>query len=576
MGGPVTNGISVYWWANGGSNKVGVHSNNNVLTAGQWSHVAVTYNASQAQNNRFTIYVNGVDVTNRTDVASTGTLSAINPVNIRIGSNQPFGEYLNGAIDEVRYYNRLLTASEIVTDMNTPIVIAPDITSPVVSITAPAAGTVSGTINVTANASDNTGVAGVQFLLDGVNLGAEDIAAPYSVAWNTLSAANGNYNLTAIARDAAGNTTTSAVVIVTVNNVADTQAPAVSITAPAAGNVSGTINVIANASDNTGVAGVQFQLNGVNLGTEDVAAPYSVSWNTLTVGNGNYTLTAIARDAAGNISTSTGMLVAVNNDIQAPTVIITAPVAGNVSGTINITANASDNTGVTGVQFQLNGVNLGAEDVTVPYSVSWNTLTTANGNYNLAAIARDSSGNTSTSAAVVVIVANAPDTQAPSVSIIAPAAGNVSGTMNVTANASDNTGVSGVQFKLNGVNLGVEDISSPYSYSWNTSSTANGSYTLTAVARDAAGNTTTSAGVVVTVSNATNLIAALHFNEGTGTAAADVSGNNHNGTLTNGPTWTTGKYGQGTNLDGTNDYVNIADHNNFTLDRPRVIPGVGG
>ncbi len=270
---------------------------------------------------------------------------------------------------------------------------------------------------------------------------------------------------------------------------------------------------------------------------------------------------AIARDAAGNTSTSAGVIVTVNNDTQVPTVSITAPVAGSVSGTVNVTANASDNVGVSGVQFQLNGVNLGAEDIAAPYSVSWNTLTTANGNYNLTAIARDSAGNTSTSAAVVVTVTNAPDTQVPAVSITAPAAGNVSGTINVTANASDNSGVSGVQFKLNGVNLGAEDISSPYSYSWNTSTTANGSYTLTAVARDAAGNTTTSAAVVVTVSNATNLIAALHFNEGTGTAAADVSGNNHNGTLTNGPTWTTGKYGQGINFNGTTNYVNIADHN---------------
>ena len=56
--------------------------------------------------------------------------------------------------------------------------------------------------------------------------------------------------------------------------------------------------------DNIGVAGVQFLLNGVNLGAEDIAAPYSVSWNTTTATNGNYTLTARARDAAGNLGTS--------------------------------------------------------------------------------------------------------------------------------------------------------------------------------------------------------------------------------------------------------------------------------
>jgi glucose/arabinose dehydrogenase len=97
-----------------------------------------------------------------------------------------------------------------------------DNTAPTVSLTAPAAGSiVSGTsVAISANASDNTGVAGVQFKLDGTSVGAEDIAAPYSASWNTITTINGTHSLTAVARDAAGNTTTSAVVAVTVNNVA--------------------------------------------------------------------------------------------------------------------------------------------------------------------------------------------------------------------------------------------------------------------------------------------------------------------------------------------------------------------
>ena len=80
-------------------------------------------------------------------------------------------------------------------------------------VSAPAAGaTVSGTVSVSASASDNVGVVGVQFLLDGANLGAEDTAAPYTVSWNTTGAANGAHTLSARARDAAGNQTTSAVV----------------------------------------------------------------------------------------------------------------------------------------------------------------------------------------------------------------------------------------------------------------------------------------------------------------------------------------------------------------------------
>jgi hypothetical protein len=71
----------------------------------------------------------------------------------------------------------------------------------------------------------------------------------------------------------------------------------------------------------------------------------------------------------------------------------------------------------------------------------------------------------------------------------------------VTANASDNVGVTGVQFRLDGAALGAEDTSAPYSTSWDTTTASAGSHTLTAVARDAAGNTGTSSPVTVTVSN---------------------------------------------------------------------------
>jgi chitinase len=92
-----------------------------------------------------------------------------------------------------------------------------DTTAPAVSITSPQnLGVVSGTVTVTASASDNVGVAGVQFRVDGAPLGAEDTTAPYSVAWNTSGALAGTHRLTAVARDAAGNTRTSAEVIVSV------------------------------------------------------------------------------------------------------------------------------------------------------------------------------------------------------------------------------------------------------------------------------------------------------------------------------------------------------------------------
>src|SRR5262249_19247511 len=251
----------------------------------------------------------------------------------------------------------------------------------------------------------------------------------------------------------------------------DSTPPTVSITAPAnAATVSGSITVSATASDNVGVVGVQFLIDGVNLGVEDTASPYSATWDTATASNGSHTVSARARDAAGN-STTASITVTVNNpDTTPPTVSISAPANGaTVLGTITVSATASDNNGVVGVQFQLDGVNLGAEDTASPYSVSWNSTSATNSSHTLSAIARDAAGNKSTTTVTVTATHPFPDTTPPRVSITAPATGaTVSGTISVSANASDNDGVVGVQFQLDAANLGAEDTASPYSVSWNT------------------------------------------------------------------------------------------------------------
>jgi beta-lactamase superfamily II metal-dependent hydrolase len=114
----------------------------------------------------------------------------------------------------------------------------PDTQPPTTSITAPANGaTVSGTVNVTASASDNVGVTQVEFYLDGA-LQSTDTAAPYEWSWNTTTATNASHSLTSKAYDAANNVGTSAAVTVTVNN-----APP-----PVGTNIGGWSIVQANAS----------------------------------------------------------------------------------------------------------------------------------------------------------------------------------------------------------------------------------------------------------------------------------------------------------------------------------------
>ncbi len=498
-----------------------------------YSHIAVTYNGSA-----LVFYVNGVATKS---TAVTGNIQT-SSLPLRIGGNTIWGEYFQGQIDEVRVYNRALTQSEIQQDMVMPIGGGgggQDTTAPAVALSSPTNGmTVSGTVTMSANATDNVGIAGVQFRLDGANFGTEDIAAPYSIPWNTISAGAGSHQITAVARDAAGNTTTSAVVTVNVSN-SDGQPPTVSLTAPASGaTLSGTVTVSADAADNVGVMGVQFRLDGSALGAEDLAAPYSISWSTMGASNGSHQLTAIARDAAGNSTTSAVRTVTVSNgggDSQAPTVTLSTPANGaTVSGTVTMTASASDNVGVVGVQFRVDGVNVGTEDTRAPFSRTWDSTGASNGTHTLTAVARDAAGNTTTSSARVVTATNG-DSQPPTVSLTAPASNStVSGTLSVTASASDNVGVVGVQFRLDGSNLGSEDLTAPYAISWATTGATNGSHQLTARARDAAGNVTTSTVRNVTVSNGGGGGTALTINgnqrfqtiDGFGVSANALSWNN--------------------------------------------------
>jgi hypothetical protein len=531
-----------------------------------------------------------------------------------------------------------------------------DTTPPTVSITAPANGaTISGlAVGVSANASDNVGVVGVQFKLNGANLGAEDTSSPYSVTLNTTTLLNGNYTLTAVARDAAGNQTTASAVSVNLNNLVNT-VPSISsianqtITAgTSTGPLSFTVGDLETSAGSLMVTGSSS--NPTLVPSSGIIFGGSGSSRTITVTpaggqTGTATITVTVSDGSLTKSTSFGLTV---NALPAPVVALTAPANGasyTAPATISLAASvtANGNT-ISKVQF-FHGSTLLGEDTTSPYTHTWSSVIA--GSYSLTARAVYGTGSTVTSPAVSVSVAaepssgltlgtgsatitspfvitngtisqpaytgvteggraaytfnistagdyvvvaqvntpddsansffvnidaeptdpemtwdipltsgltertvawrgngtfdnaqfapkvfslaagthtlivrgreantqlgsititpveTAPDITAPTVSITAPANNaTVSGSaVTVSANASDNVGVAGVQFKLNGVNLGAEDTSAPYSVTWNSTTVADGTHTLTAVARDAAGNQTTSASVSVMVSN---------------------------------------------------------------------------
>src|SRR6185369_5664612 len=78
-------------------------------------------------------------------------------------------------------------------------------------------------------------------------------------------------------------------------------------------------------------------------------------------------------------------------DIDAPTITLTAPaaLASGLTGTIAISANASDNVGVTSVEFQIDGVAIGAADTSAPYATSLDTSAYPSGQHVVRARASD-------------------------------------------------------------------------------------------------------------------------------------------------------------------------------------------
>ena len=90
-------------------------------------------------------------------------------------------------------------------------------------------------------------------------------------------------------------------------------------------------------------------------------------------------------------------------DFTPPTIALTAPRNSDLlSGVVNVSANASDDVGVVGVQFKLDGANLGAEDITAPYAFSWDTRAIPKSLHVLSAVARDLAGNTATVGSITV------------------------------------------------------------------------------------------------------------------------------------------------------------------------------
>ncbi len=410
----------------------------------------------------------------------------------------------------------------------------PDTTPPSASMTAPANGaTVSGTVSVSANAADDVEVASVEFLLDGVTIGT-DTTVPYSVQWNTSTTSNGAHSLSARASDTSGNFgITSGVVHVTVNNTAPPPPP---------GLVAGwnfDEGQGAGASDASGNGNVALFQNSVQWTAGKYGSGVRLAGGYLTVANSptvNVSGTGFTLSAWINPASSSGdeLLLA-----KFWTTSMTAPfyqyglelqnngtvphffvgTSGGVKETsmgsavpIGVWSHLAVTFDGSTARYYLNGNLVASPAMSAALSARTSVMNVGAdlgpGQYfsgsldDLRLYGRAESQAEVQTDMTTPLTARTSGGSGPTVSITSPANGaQVSGTITATAVADADLGVAGVQFYLDGSALGPEDTVVPYGADWDTRGATNGAHTLTARARDTAGNITVAQPVNVNVVN---------------------------------------------------------------------------
>src|SRR5215472_17544455 len=370
---------------------------------------------------------------------------------------------------------------------------------PTVSINSPPAGAANGTVLVSALAADNDAIAYVQFQIDGANWNGPAYTAPYQYYLDTHSLVNGNHTIRALAYDREGNMSVAQITI-TCGNV-----PAVQMTAPGNGaSVAGVITLSANVTNYGSGINVQFYRDGSPIGPAMSAGPYQYNYDTRGDVNGNHTFSVVATDAQNN-QASSQVSVTYNN---VPVVAVTSPAAGDVAGTIAISANVTQYGSGCTVYFQLDGSNLTYQQGgNGAYSYSYDTHAIVNGSHWFRVVVIDYQNNATYGSLVYVTVKNVP-----TVAWTSPAAGNLSGTVTFSANVTGyGTGIT-VQFQVDGTNIGPQMTSGPYSINYDTHGVGNGSHTFRVIATDAQGNQT----IVSQTNNVANVPAVNFYSPGSG------------------------------------------------------------
>jgi len=386
-----------------------------------------------------------------------------------------------------------------------------DVTPPTGALTSPPAGsTVFGNALIQVTAADDQLVDYIEFYIDGDLNGTIDCNGPSctgSYEWNTLEESEGEHTIQVILVDGWNNTTVLTSVNVWVDNIDDDSIhPNVVIIEPASGQtVSGNVFIDALATDNSGIDRVEFFINADLIYIDSIGPDYNYTWITDTFPDDqDYIISLVGYDLVDNEGPSTPITVHLDNyDNISPSGSILYPYAGqSVSEIETISVYAEDNDEVSQVEFYIDNVPV-YTDTEEPYEYDWDTSAEAEDlNHIVGAKIADLSGNIFEVPSVSVYVNNIPnDTSPPIVVISSPTNGQtVAGTVNFTVLANDDSGISLVEFFIDGESIATTE-EAPYTYHWDTTLGHNDPHALSARAVDVAGNISFAQPILVQVNN---------------------------------------------------------------------------
>jgi len=331
------------------------------------------------------------------------------------------------------------------------------------------------------------------------------MVSSHSVALSGLAAST-QYHYRVKSTDGSGNQATSGDFTFTTS----ASAPSLTISAVASGSVTQTgatitwtTNVSANSQVEYGTTASYGQSTTLNA---TLVTSHSVALSGLTAST-LYHYRVKSSDGSGNQATSGDFTF--TTTASAPSLTISAVAAGSITQTgatitwtTNVSANSQVEYGTTTSYGQSTALNA---TLVTSHSVALSGLT-ASTQYHYRVKSADGSGNQATSGDFTFTTA-AVSSGSLSVSVTAPAASaTVAGTLTVTSSVSGAATIIGVQYQIDGASVGPLFREAPYSFFWDTSLHSNGAHTLTAFAKDAAGNTATSAPIALTIQNTSSSV----------------------------------------------------------------------